>query len=234
MRAEIYRNQDDASPAATGHAFENRSEGYVNKTSYIENCETSAVGRALALLGYEIKRGIASREEMEKADRMSDQPAKELDGGVSKMRPSVQAINPTVERNVLLKGVMDARKLLGNAEGAASGGDFTPAHLVGLINQMFSVDGLDELSNEQLKVLLKELSAKLDAVKARVNEPKEMPTVSSCECGIARVRREGTKNGKKWAAWMCANKVKEHAPIWIDLKAEAEAARAEEEVGHWS
>ena len=70
IRAEVYRQQDDSVPSATGHAFENRSEGYVNKTSYIENCETSATGRALAMLGYEIKRGIASREEMEKTDRM--------------------------------------------------------------------------------------------------------------------------------------------------------------------
>lgn len=71
IRAEVYRAQDDALPAATGHAFENRSEGFVNKTSYIENCETSATGRALALLGYEIKRGIASKEEMQKTERMS-------------------------------------------------------------------------------------------------------------------------------------------------------------------
>lgn len=71
IRAEVYRQQDDAVPAATGHAFENRSEGFVNKTSYIENCETSATGRALALLGYEIKRGIASKEEMEKTERMA-------------------------------------------------------------------------------------------------------------------------------------------------------------------
>jgi len=70
IRAEIYRQQEDSVPSATGHAFENRSEGYVNKTSYIENCETSATGRALAMLGYEIKRGIASREEMEKTERM--------------------------------------------------------------------------------------------------------------------------------------------------------------------
>lgn len=70
IRAEIYRQQDDSVPSSTGHAFENRSEGYVNKTSYIENCETSATGRALAMLGYEIKRGIASREEMEKTERM--------------------------------------------------------------------------------------------------------------------------------------------------------------------
>jgi hypothetical protein len=39
MRAEVYRSPDDAQPAATGHAFEVRGESYVNKTSYIENCE---------------------------------------------------------------------------------------------------------------------------------------------------------------------------------------------------
>jgi hypothetical protein len=71
MRAEVYRNADDAQPAATGHAFEVRSEGYVQKTSYIEVCETSSVGRALALLGFEVKRGIASREEIEKPLRMA-------------------------------------------------------------------------------------------------------------------------------------------------------------------
>ena len=70
MRAEIYRSTDDASPSATGHAFEVRSESYVNKTSYIENAETSSVGRALALLGFEVRRGIASREEMDKTARM--------------------------------------------------------------------------------------------------------------------------------------------------------------------
>ncbi|HEX6624252.1 MAG TPA: hypothetical protein VF064_11100 [Pyrinomonadaceae bacterium] len=70
MRAEVFRSTDDAQPSATGHAFEVRGDGYVNRTSYIENAETSAVGRALALLGFEVRRGIASREEMEKAARM--------------------------------------------------------------------------------------------------------------------------------------------------------------------
>jgi hypothetical protein len=71
MRAEIYRHPDDAQPAASGHAYEYRDGGYVQKTSYIEVGETSAVGRALALCGFEVKRGIASREDMEKQTRMA-------------------------------------------------------------------------------------------------------------------------------------------------------------------
>src|SRR5437868_13314607 len=39
MRAEVYRNADDALPAATGHAYELKTEGYVQRTSYIEVCE---------------------------------------------------------------------------------------------------------------------------------------------------------------------------------------------------
>jgi hypothetical protein len=76
VRAEIYRDTSDTLPASTGHAFEQRSAGHVNKTSYIENCETSAVGRALALLGYGITKAISSREEMEKVQRMSDDTLK--------------------------------------------------------------------------------------------------------------------------------------------------------------
>lgn len=54
---------------AVGHAEEIRDKTPVNKTSAVENAETSAWGRALASLGYEVKRGIASREEMEKVSR---------------------------------------------------------------------------------------------------------------------------------------------------------------------
>jgi hypothetical protein len=69
IRAEVFRNPDDAIPAATGHAYELKTEGYVQRTSYVEVGETSAVGRALAMAGFEVMRGIASQEEMDKAAR---------------------------------------------------------------------------------------------------------------------------------------------------------------------
>lgn len=52
---------------ATGHAYENEGSTFINKTSYIENCETSAVGRALGLLGIGIDTSIASSEEVQTA-----------------------------------------------------------------------------------------------------------------------------------------------------------------------
>ena len=49
---------------ATGTAFEVRSAGAINKTSYIENCETSAIGRALGIAGIGTDGAIASAEEV--------------------------------------------------------------------------------------------------------------------------------------------------------------------------
>lgn len=49
---------------ATGYAYEKENSTFINKTSYIENCETSAVGRALGFLGLGIDTSIASYEEV--------------------------------------------------------------------------------------------------------------------------------------------------------------------------
>lgn len=61
---------------AIGHASEEKELSFINKTSYIENCETSAVGRALGFLGIGIKEAIASAEEIEKAE---EEKQKELE-----------------------------------------------------------------------------------------------------------------------------------------------------------
>ena len=52
---------------STGTAYEKENSTFINKTSYIENCETSAIGRALGFLGIGIDEGIASREEVQNA-----------------------------------------------------------------------------------------------------------------------------------------------------------------------
>lgn len=51
----------------TGTAYEKESSTFINKTSYIENCETSAVGRALGMAGFGIDTSVASAEEVETA-----------------------------------------------------------------------------------------------------------------------------------------------------------------------
>lgn len=51
-----------------GHAQERQDSSCINKTSYVENCETSAIGRALGVLGIGADKSIASKEEVEKVE----------------------------------------------------------------------------------------------------------------------------------------------------------------------
>lgn len=52
---------------STGYAYEKEGSTFINRTSYIENAETSAVGRALGFAGFGIDTSIASAEEVENA-----------------------------------------------------------------------------------------------------------------------------------------------------------------------
>lgn len=52
---------------ASGYAHEEKASSYINKTSFIENCETSAWGRALGNLGIGIDSSVASYEEVKTA-----------------------------------------------------------------------------------------------------------------------------------------------------------------------
>ena len=66
VEASIFRTEADARPWTTGLAEETIQGRGVNATSALENCETSAIGRALANAGYATKGKRASREEMSK------------------------------------------------------------------------------------------------------------------------------------------------------------------------
>jgi len=65
VKALVYQDKEDSCPT-TGHSWLTLP-GTTNFTrgSELENAETSAVGRALALSGYEVKKSIASRDEVE-------------------------------------------------------------------------------------------------------------------------------------------------------------------------
>jgi hypothetical protein len=82
---------------ATGHAEEVRGQGNVNRTSHVENCETSSLGRCLSNFPQNNFAGSdytkrPSREEMSKVQRSSNGPAVER-GNDSRM-PSVTVTQP--------------------------------------------------------------------------------------------------------------------------------------------
>jgi len=69
IKASVYADRDDTRPVAIDFAQETRNSTPVNKLSFVENCATSAIGRALATYAYSPKGKRPSKEEMEKVQR---------------------------------------------------------------------------------------------------------------------------------------------------------------------
>jgi len=82
VKAYLFKNAEDGVAWATGYAEETVTSRGVNQTSALENCETSAIGRALANAGYAPKGKRPSREEMTKV--VASKPVK----------PAVQDVVP--------------------------------------------------------------------------------------------------------------------------------------------
>lgn len=74
FRAEVTNDNGDV--IGVGHASEKENSTFINKTSYIENCETSAVGRALGMAGFGIDTSVASAEEVANAIKNQDEDKK--------------------------------------------------------------------------------------------------------------------------------------------------------------
>ena len=94
MKATVY--DDDQKMIATGYAQEKESSSYINKTSYIENCETSAVGRALGFCGFGIDVSVASYEEV--ANAIENQQKVEVQPLDPKLLAEAERLNIELEK----------------------------------------------------------------------------------------------------------------------------------------
>jgi hypothetical protein len=75
MKAEVFLDKADEKPAAVDYAEERLGTSHINKVSFVENCATSAYGRAISALGGEFspKGKRPSAQEMDKVNRASDE-----------------------------------------------------------------------------------------------------------------------------------------------------------------
>lgn len=74
-----YYENGQAVVLGTGMAYEREGSSNINKTSYIENCETSAVGRAIGMLGLGINAAVASSEEVQNAIKQQEEMENDVD-----------------------------------------------------------------------------------------------------------------------------------------------------------
>lgn len=108
MKATVLNDKGEI--IATGHAQEKENSSYINKTSFIENCETSAWGRALGNLGIGIDTSIASCEEVQNAIENQEQ---EKAKAVTKPKPANKA-QATETKDVdvaIFKGLQDCQTI---------------------------------------------------------------------------------------------------------------------------
>lgn len=94
---------EDGKLLGSGHAYEKENSTFINKTSYIENCETSAVGRALGMCGFGIDTDVASAEEVENA-QLQQEAEKTIDKiKIAALKQSIEnaGLTQTQVNNVL-------------------------------------------------------------------------------------------------------------------------------------
>jgi hypothetical protein len=111
FKALVYRGESDVEPAATGWATEREGDGDINTVACLENTETSAIGRALANLGFTAAKERPSVEEMKKAGR-----ARRNRGMAAVHRDSASMVSERTPE--YLRASADLLQLLGDAERA--------------------------------------------------------------------------------------------------------------------
>jgi hypothetical protein len=113
IKSEIYFDKDDMHPTATGYAEEIVGASPVNRTSALENGETSSLGRGLANCGYASQGKRASREEMEKVERYQAEPRKPIKSKEPKVYTPEQiaAAKIAISEVQIAQNISEARRI---------------------------------------------------------------------------------------------------------------------------
>lgn len=157
FRAQVgYYDESDGTVVvlATGTAYEKENSTFINKTSYIENCETSAVGRALGMAGYGIDTSIASAEEVQNA--IANQKKDEGKKAEPKKDEGKQAVE--VELNLTYTG--NDLKMRENL-------DYFTEVLSGDLGKMLVAFGLKDVNDLTLEQIEKAINLKKKAIEKR-------------------------------------------------------------------
>lgn len=108
FKTSVYTADGDL--LATGTAYEKEGSTFINKTSYIENAETSSIGRALGIAGFGIDTSISSAEEVTNAINNQEKLEEEKLQLIAKLNPMLE------EQNIDREKLYAHYKVKSNAE----------------------------------------------------------------------------------------------------------------------
>lgn len=152
MKASVL--DENGNVLATGHAQEKEASSNVNRTSYIENCETSAFGRALGNLGIGIDTSFATADEVESAIEQQEEIKREE----KERREADAARADEINENFNLASI-EPMATKEQIESIIKGCDITGT-IVASIPKHYGVEALENLTQKQAKEALMRLSNK--------------------------------------------------------------------------
>ena len=116
VQASVFTDREDARPAAVDWAHETRGSSNINRASFLENCSTSAIGRAISTLGISSSKNRPSREEMIKATRDSRNYIEEAsEAAANNDLETLRVIYSTAQKSQVDNDVLEAIKSLADS-----------------------------------------------------------------------------------------------------------------------
>ena len=136
---------------ATGLAYEDKNSTFINKTSYLENCETSAVGRALGFLGIGIDGAICSAEEVQNAiNNQNTSESSKIDRDATKS--STNTKTPKSDKNAVRAKILSLTDIVNKKSIPSS-------DITALINKYYKKSAAKQLTMEELDDLISKVEA---------------------------------------------------------------------------
>ena len=192
---------------ASGIAQEYHNSSSINKTSYVENCETSAIGRALGIMGIGIDTSIASAEEMKKVQELETTKQynrKQVDKQIEKVEKKKNKLDnqkealKTQEENYLIGNIKNFIAIIKKIKELATPKLQNKMFIVKIVEKIGNVGNWKELKSFRVKEWCKRLSDKeheknkemFDRVFKAINEIIREETEEETKRQEAKLKKE--------------------------------------------
>jgi len=141
VKASVWKNMNDPFPSAVDYAEETIGTSMVNRTSALENCATSSLGRVLSDIGLSKMGNRPSQTEMTKSERVEPKTLNVADGPMGRAKATDKQIG-------------FAKTLLSDIAGTL---EFDKEQVIKWACDEYKVTNLDDLSMKQISHLIADL-----------------------------------------------------------------------------